>query len=509
MNEGMSVNRSVLLVMLLLYCLQVFASIKLPGIISDHMVLQRDKPIRFWGWATPGSVITLRFKGKTYPCTTADGGKWLVKLPASPAGGPYELELEGDSSLIRIHDILVGDVWVASGQSNMEYGIQTDRDGKETIAQATDSMIRMFFVPWVTSLTEKNNTATATGLNGHWVVCSPKSMAESWAWHGFSAVGFYFAQLIRKNYPKLPLGMIGAYKGGTPAQAWVSISGLEQEKALHHYVAEHKKIVNTYIQSDTTGGKKPDGGFGAPGNLFNGMIAPLIHFPIKGVIWYQGESNGDNLEEALEYRVLFPRLIKDWRQHWQQRNFPFLFVQLTSFRAPAKEPVEGIWPWVREAQLKALSLPNTGMAVITDAGDATDIHPKSKKAAGTRLALAALKVVYNKKGVSSGPLYTSMRIKGNSIELNFSNTGGGLIAMPNGSSEQTLSGFAIAGKSKHFMWANAVLQGNKVIVSAEGLNEPVAVRYNWADNPPGNLYNKEGLPASPFRTDNWDANGKK
>jgi sialate O-acetylesterase len=281
----MSGNKFSLLAMLPLLCLQVSARINLPGIISDHMVLQRDMPARLWGWATPGSVITLRFKGKIHQSTTAEDGKWLVKLPAGPAGGSFELEIEGDSSLISILDILVGDVWVASGQSNIEYGIQTDRDGKEAISQATNSMIRLFFVPWVTSLTEKENTASVTGLNGQWVVCSPKTMAENWAWHGFSAVGYFFAQMIRKNYPKLPLGMIGAYKGGTPAQAWVSINGLEQEETLHHYVDEHKKILKAYKQSEGTAGKTSDGGFGAPGNLFNGMIAPLIHFPVKGVIW--------------------------------------------------------------------------------------------------------------------------------------------------------------------------------------------------------------------------------
>lgn len=230
------------------------------------------------------------------------------------------------------------------------------------------------------------------------------------------------------------------------------------------------------------------------------MIAPLKQFAIKGVIWYQGESNGDRIEDAKLYQVLFPRMIRDWRAQWKLGDLPFLFVQLTSFRKPATQPVEGIWPWVREAQLKTLSLPKTGMAVITDVGDADDIHPKAKKPVGQRLAYQALHVAYGVDLVYSGPLFRKEKKKGNEIEVEFSNTGSGLVT---NNADGHLKGFTIAGADKKFVWADAVIKDNKVIVSATAVNDPVAVRYNWADNPPGDLANKEGLPASPFRTDNW------
>jgi len=522
------------------------AQTRLPAIIGDNMVLQRGIPAPVWGWAAAGEKISVVFENKTYTTVAAADGKWMLKLDAARTGGPYQMTVKAKDSSMVIHNILVGDVWLASGQSNMEFGIQTDSYAADAIAGAGDSLIRFFYVPMASSLQPINDIQAVPdgSLNGKWIICSPGNMAKNWAWHGFSAIGYYFAREIRAGTAS-PVGMIGSYKGATPAQAWVSLQGLRQDTGLSHYINMHQKLLDNYEQAkkdyprkqedfraamqqwnaetgkaDSAGGKavvpvnvkkiarppappSPDGGFGAPANLYNAMIKPLVPYAIKGVIWYQGESNGDRIADAIEYPVLFPRLIKDWREQWQQGDFPFLFVQLTNFRAPAKKPAEGIWPWVREAQLKTLSLSNTGMAVTTDIGNADSIHPTNKLDVGLRLALAARHIAYHENIVYSGPVYASMKITGNKIRLVFRQEGGGLvIGRPPGQTVE-LRGFGIAGADKQFAWARAELDGNTVVVYSDEIDHPVAVRYNWADNPPGNLYNKEGLPATPFRTDNW------
>lgn len=499
------------------------AQVKLPALIGDNMVLQRSVQAPVWGWAAPGEGVEVVFKETTYRAVAGQDGKWMVKLDAGKAGGPFDMTISGKSNRIQIKNILVGEVWIASGQSNMELGIQSDSCGTEAIAAATDSMIHFFWVPMAASLQpEKEIAATAAGsLNGKWVVCSPTVMATtSWAWHGFSAAGYYFARDIRKATGS-PVGMIGSYKGGTPAQAWISVDGLQQSPAFDRHVTAHQLVADNYEKAKADYPAKraafqeelkkwnnatttprprepltPEGGFSAPGNLYNAMIAPLIPYAIKGVIWYQGESNGDKIGDACEYATLFPRLITNWREKWGIGDFSFLFVQLTSFRQPAKTPDEGNWAWVRDAQSRSLSLPNTGMAVITDIGNANDIHPKDKLHVGLRLAAAARHVAYGEKNVYTGPVYRSMKVKGNTVTLSFDQTGSGLDA-------RNLAGFGIAGADGKFIWATAAVKGDKIIVSADGVAAPVAVRYNWGDNPPGALFNKEGLPASPFRTDNW------
>jgi sialate O-acetylesterase len=510
----------------------IHSAIRLPAIIGDNMVLQNNVKLPVWGWATAGSTITVEFKNKQYTTVTKTNGKWLVTLNATQAGGPYQMSLNGDGSRLTLQNILVGEVWLASGQSNMELGIQLDTRGTDAIAHATDSLIHFFYTPMGSSLWPQEELATIPAgwlNNGRWLVCSPKLLSENWGWAGFSAVGYYFAKEIRHSTGR-PVGIIGSYKGGTPAQAWVSITGLQQDSALAHYVTIHQKLLagydekqKVYLQQQASyetalkewntdkskprpqAPAPPDGGYNAPANLFNAKIAPLIPYAIKGVIWYQGESNGDRSTDAHEYVTLFPRLVTDWRQKWNQGNFPFLFVQLPNYKAPAKTPSEGNWPWIREAQLKTLSLPHTGMAVIIDLGDAADIHPKDKYDVGARLALVARQVAYHEKVVYSGPVYESMKIKENEIILHFSHTGKGLVigSAPGITVSPELKGFGIAGADKKFVWAKARIEGNTVIVSGETVKNPVAVRYAWADNPPANLYNKEGLPASPFRTDNW------
>lgn len=484
-----------ILLCLLISCgirIHLHAQIKLPAIIGDNMVLQRGMKAPVWGWAHPGEKINIRFRNREFTTRADKEGKWMVRLDPYEAGGPYEMLIKSAEDSVRLKNILIGDTWLASGQSNMEFGIQTDSRATDAIATATDSLIHFFYVPMAFSLQIQSDIAAVPNgsLNGRWLVCSPAIMAEKWAWHGFSAIGYYFAREIRHTTGN-PVGMIASYKGATPAQAWISLSG--------------QKLADSAL-------KLPNDGFKVPANLFHAMIAPLIPYAIKGVIWYQGESNGDKLADAIEYNTIFPALIIDWRKKWDEGNFPFLFVQLANFRNPARTPSEGIWPWVREAQLRTLRLPKTGMAVITDVGDANDIHPKDKLDPGLRLALVASHVAYGEDNVYSGPVYRSMSIKGNGILLHFDQCGGGLIigqspltTTPTDSTPGELKGFGIAGADGKFVWARAVIEGKTILVSSDEVKTPVAVRYNWADNPAGNLYNKEGLPASPFRTDTWPA----
>jgi sialate O-acetylesterase len=535
----------------LLWPLATQAEVRMPAIFGDHMVLQQQSVLPVWGWASPGELVQVTFKNQTRQAISTTEGTWRVNLDPVDAGSDADtLTVRGKHNTLVFKDVLVGDVWIASGQSNMEFGIQTDKRGEEAIARAKDSQIRFFFVPWAIALQPNTDIGPAmppSALNGIWVVCDPSTMRANWGWHGISAVGYYFATDIRRVTGH-PVGLIATYKGGTPAQAWVSLSGLEKDNILAHYVADHQAILadfararsaysqaradyeaklkkwNEATQSAKTPDQirligpspkapsSPDGGYSAPANLFNGMVAPIIPYAIKGVIWYQGESNASNPREGNEYGTLFPRLISDWREKWSQGNFPFLFVQLPNINSLAKTPSEGRWPWVREAQRKtALSLPNAGMATTIDLGDADNLHPPDKLYVGRRLALVARHVAYGQDLVYSGPMYNSMTIEGDRIRLTFQNTGSGLaIGVPPPSSDgkvqlvpSRLTGFGVAGEDRNFVWASAKIDGNSVVLSAEGLEHPVAARYDWGQNPYGDLYNKEGLPASPFRTDDW------
>ncbi len=533
------------------------------------MVLQRGMHVPIYGLADAGEKIEVVFMGKTYKATTGADGKWSIKMGSYKAGGPYEMKLTHGKETLSFTNILIGEVWLASGQSNMEFGIQTEKHGKEAIANATDQLIHFFYVPMALSLTPLYDMqpVPAGSLNARWVVCSPGVLATpTFAWHGFSAVGYYFAQQVRKT-TGAPVGMIGSYRGGTPAQGWMTAEALAADPHTKKYAERHQKLVDNYetakaaypakqalyrdslkIWNEEVGNaynetiKKwnadvlaakaanqpapvrpkpsrpapvnpvdPFGGFQAPTLCFNGVIAPIVGYGIKGVIWYQGETNGDGLADAIGYKDLFPAMITNWRREWKQGDFPFLFEQLPNFRQPAVTPSENNWPWVREGQQKALDLPKTGMAVITDVGEAGDVHPTNKLIPGNRLALVARKQIYGEKVVASGPTYKSMKIDGNKIIISFDEIHTGLTAgslvgddvvFADGAE---LKGFGIAGADHKFVWAKAVISGNAIVVSADEVANPEAVRYNWADNPPGNLYNKDGLPARPFRTDNWPA----
>jgi len=623
-----------------------FCKVRLPLLVSDGMVLQRGDSTKVWGWAEAGEKVTINFNGETYNSTADTNGKWTVMLSELKAGGPYTMEINAENH-ITLKDVMIGDVWICSGQSNMVLPMDRVKYRyAEEIAQSENPAIRQFTVP----LRYDFQMPQEDLQSGRWESANPQNVLR------FSATAYFFAKELYEKY-HVPIGLINASIGGSPAQAWLSEDALkafprylktaekfkdsdyikkivdkdktandewysalqQKDKGLEkgqkpwfhkdydvsewatmnvpgYWADEQLGLVNgvvwfrkeievpasmtgkpaklwlgrivdadkTYVNGKTVGSisyqyppriydipsnllkegrniivirvinNSGRGGFvpdkpyhlsaagqtidlkgqwqyklGAtmgplqgktfiewqPSGLFNGMIAPLLNYTIKGVIWYQGESNTG---VPREYRRLLPALITDWRQKWGQGDFPFLYVQLPNFMEVKDHPSESNWAELREAQLKTLSVPNTAMAVIIDIGEWNDIHPLNKEDVGKRLALAAQKVAYGEEEVVySGPIYQAMKIEGNKIVLTFTNTGSGLVAK----GDAELKHFAIAGADKKFVWAKAKIEGDKVIVSNVDITNPKAIRYGWADNPQGaNLYNKQGLPASPFRT---------
>jgi sialate O-acetylesterase len=616
----------------------VFATVKLPRIFSDNMVIQRDQEMIVWGWADKGENITVNFNGASAKAKAGSTGKWNVKFKGMPYGGPYQLEVSGKNK-IALSNILIGDVWLGSGQSNMEWIIKNTNDAEREIAESNYPKIRLFTVEKAMSYKPKDDLK-----GGRWMECNPQTIGD------FSAVAYFFGRKLQKEL-NVPIGLINSSWGGTNIETWISwdvmakidgyknvnldefdknaddndknrelyLAAMNDDKGLREKWydpktnnADWKKIAlpnewgvtdignndgivwfrkefelppssanvdatislgpiddvdNTYVNgtlvgsvtewnkdrtyqlksgilkpgknvlvvkvTDNQGGggiygkpeqlfltagetKIPLAGewlyksaaltseFGIkdvgpnsfPSQLYNAMIAPLIQFKITGVIWYQGEANTN---AAFRYRTLFADLIKDWRSKWGS-ELTFLWVQLANFMEAKDQPEQSEWAELREAQSITLGLPKTGQAVIIDIGQADDIHPRNKQDVGYRLALAALKVRYGKDIVYSGPVYESMAVDGNKIVLRFSDVGKGLTVKDK---YGYLRGFAIAGKDEKFVWAKAFVDGDKVVVYSDSVKEPVAVRYGWANNPDANLYNAEGLPASPFRTDNW------
>ena len=486
-----------------------WADVKLPSIFGDHMVLQQNSKLLVWGSADPGETVTVSTAGQKAAATAGPDGKWMVQLEAIQATDqPIELTVAGKNTL-TLKDVLVGDVWVCSGQSNMERPLSYAHNAAAEMPQANDPQIRLFKVAPKVAF-EPQPTCT-----GKWELCTPESAK------GFSAVGYFFGKEIHQT-TKAPVGLIGSYWGGTQAQAWTSLDGLRDHETLKGFVTSFEKYNAARLKNEKVEGKplpaKPELTQRPPQNLHeaiqgrqyastlnNGMIAPLIPYAIKGAIWYQGEANAGNF---IQYRTLFPALITDWRKKWGQGDFPFLFVQLPNW-APGGD---GGWPGLREAQLMALSLPRTGMAVTIDIGEADNLHPRNKMEVGRRLALAAQHVAYGQDLVDSGPIYKSMKVEGDKMRLSFNHVGGGLTigaassaqpGVPTASPASSLKGFTIAGADKQFLPAQAKIEGDSVVVWSEQVQQPVAVRYGWEGNPSVNLYNKERLPASPFRTDQW------
>ena len=454
-----------------------YGDIRLPALVGSNMVLQRNKPLHIWGWAAKGEAVAVTFRGKTYKTTTGSGGKWEVTLPAMPAGGPYDMDIAGKNS-IHLENILIGEVWVASGQSNMEMPVQgwgKIHNFEQEIKAANYPNIRLFMVKRATSTVPLD---TVQSWDGGWKACSPQSVPE------FSAVAYFFAREIN-GYEQVPVGMILSSWGGTVAEAWTSGESLKKMPAFADSVKAYEQLPAPQAPSNPN----------KVTLLYNSMIHPLLPYTIRGVIWYQGESNAGR---GYQYRELFPLMIRDWRKQWGVGDFPFYFVQLANFSDPQPAPGESDWAELREAQLRTLSLAKTGMASAIDIGEAKDIHPKNKQEVGRRLSLIARAQVYGEKIPYSGPIYTNKQITGNKITLNFKYTNDGLKTKGD-----TLKGFAIAGEDKQFHWAHAGIKGNRVEVWSEEVPHPVAVRYDWAHNPDGNLYNGAGLPASPFRTDDW------
>lgn len=638
-------------------------ALRLPDIFSDHMVLQRNQSIPFWGMATPGSKVTVRMDGRFAVAKVRQDGTWNVKLRPHEAGGPYTVEVEGDGT-ITYNDVLIGEVWVAAGQSNMELPICQQSD-VETAQSEANSNIRMFTVG------RKSSETPLADSTGSWAVANPDSVMF------FSAVAFWFGNDLRK-WLNVPIGIIHSSWGGTPAEAWMRRDALLEESSLAYLVHQYldglpdyptrkqnydrellewqskafsvdtenvgfqkdwalpsfdirdwhwvrlpnliesteadnfdgavwyrrnfevppewagRQLVvelgtiddydTTYINNHRVGGidsthefaasmtrqymiapglvrpgtntiavrvfdKGSNGGFtgaasmmrifpydGAgtpvplagswqskverriappapelvaaqpvapygpghpwvPGGLWNAMVQPVVPYGIKGVIWYQGESN---VSRADEYRELFPALIRDWRSAWRQGAFPFYFVQLANFSTRANEPGDSTWAELREAQAFALREPKTGMAVALDLGEANDIHPKNKLEVGRRLSLQALANTYGIDVSPRGPHFRSMRVEGSSIRVTMDDAKG----LRTWDSRPP-AGFAIAGADQRFYWARAELDGDSIILRSDRVNNPVAVRYAWANNPDVNLFNVEGLPAEPFRTDDW------
>jgi len=621
-----------------------FSQVRLPRLVSDSMILQRDVKINIWGWASTGEKVNIHFNDKNYKTSTDADGKWAIALSPMKAGGPFTMNIDA-SNHITLSNILIGDVWICSGQSNMVHQMKLHgiRYAGE-IEQANYPQIRHFWIPTITDLQKPHDDLPA----GYWKSANPEDVGE------FSAVAYFFAKTIYEKY-HVPIGLINASVGGTPIEAWLSEEGFKEFPNILNIVQKNKDTayvnglnrrtfsgnrpqrqedkglaekwydvnyvskgwrninipgywedqgikdldgvvwyrkeldvpasmtnvaakvflgrivdadflyVNGTLVGNTTyqypqrryailpgvlktgknifvvrvinnfgkGGFVPDKpyqlivgndtidlkgywqykvgqvnipqrGFGGGGGisaqnqptaLYNAMVAPLINYNIKGFLWYQGEANSGRADE---YAKLEPAMITDWRKKWNEPDAPFLYVQLPGFMDMNYLPSESQWAGLREAQLKSLSVPNTGMAVAIDLGEWNDIHPDRKKEVGERLALASEKIAYGENIVYSGPIYQAAEIKDNKITLTFTSVGSGLTT----NDGEELSEFAIAGADKKFYWAKAKIEGDKIIVWNDDVHDPMYVRYAWADNPVNpNLFNKEGLPASPFRTD--------
>ena len=449
------------------------AGIRLPCVFQDHMVLQRGTKIPVWGWASPGEKVTVSFDSASAAATADAGGTWKALLPPMTPGGPHTFTVRG-SSIVTVRDVLVGDVWLCSGQANMEMGVKAAQNGVDEVAAAKYPKIRLFFGGG-----DMAETPQVDEKNGSWWVCGPETVGY------FSAVGYFFARAIHQA-EQVPVGILNVSWSGTQIEGWIPRSAYAADPAIAPMLA----TVKTPLQSTM------------PTVIYNSRIHPLAPFALRGVLWYQGESNTSR--PAL-YRSELPALIRGWRQAWGQGDFPFLIVQLPNFQAAKEQPAESQWAELREAQALACRLPNADYAVTIDIGDAQDIHPRNKQEVARRLARIALNTTYGGKAEYSGPRLRQMEIQGRSVRLSFTQLGGGLVANGGG----RLTGFVLAGADGKFVWADAAIVGDTVMVSSPRVAAPVAVRYAWADNPSGNLANKLGLPAAPFHTDKPKDNSAK
>ncbi|MDR3793095.1 MAG: sialate O-acetylesterase [Terracidiphilus sp.] len=474
------------------------AEVTLPKVLTNHMVVQRDLPVHMWGFATPGETVTVEFRGETEKAKATELGRWSVYLKPGAAGGPFQMTVSGDAQGEKpavLDDVFVGDVWVASGQSNMEFEMRKAETASEDLPKAGIANLRLMLVKRV-AVNWPQDDVQSDG----WAVSSPETAKE------FSAVAWYFAREIAAR-EHVAVGVIDTTWGGTPVEAWTRMAALGADAAVNPLFQSwgkmqerqadallrdkdlQRRIAEAKAQGKTspTAPWVPRAESWQPGNLYNGMIAPLTPFAIKGAIWYQGEANGD-AERGPLYGRIFRDMIEDWRREWGVGDFPFLFVQLANFK-PGTE-----WPTLRDEQLKTLELKNTGMAVTIDIGNPTNVHPTDKLDVGLRLSRAARVLAYGEQIEDSGPIYRQATMEGAAIRAWFDHAKG--LAAKSG--EPT--GFEVAGADGKFVAATAKIEGASVVVSSPDVKEPVAVRYGWAANPECNLYNGEGLPASPFNS---------
>jgi sialate O-acetylesterase len=489
------------LVVLMLCAAPAWCDVRLPAILGSHMVVQRDRPIHIWGWAAPGEKVIIAMHGAERYATADDLGKWSLYLPPEPAGGPYQLDITATNHII-LDDILIGDVWFASGQSNMEMPLSgwpgaPLKNSAEEIANANNPNLRLLVVH------QKTSEFPLQDVEGSWTLCTPETAAH------FSAAAYFFGREIaaREN---VPVGLIDDTWGGTVVEAWISLDSLSADASLMPAFAARAQMMDRQAdvpaitakeQREDEAARKaglppqghvwnPDPYSWGPAALFNGMVAPCTGFGIKGAIWYQGESNS-RPGFAPMYERLFSALIADWRTQWGEGDFPFLFVQIANFTSGPTES----WATIREAQRRTLAVERTGMAVTVDIGTPDNVHPPDKQTVGARLALAARALAYGEQVEYSGPLFRQAVPDERSMRVWFDHAAG--LTAKNGEPE----GFEIAGDDHRFARAEARIDGDTVVVTSSRVGEPRYVRYGWANAPVVNLYNSAGLPASPFTSE--------
>ena len=487
--------------------------VKLPAIFTEHLVLQRDLANPVWGWAAPGEEVTVSIADQKHKTTADKDGKWSVKLTPLPAGGPHCLAVQG-ANTIKLEDVLVGEVWICSGQSNMQWAVKSARDSELEMKAANFPKIRFVNVPQVGTDQPQDD------FKGSWQVVTPDSVGP------LSAVGYFFGRQLYETLG-VPIGLVNDAWGGSACEAWVRRDVIEKDERFKALVENWQTIEKSYDHAKTIAkfnedlekwkvaaaaakdaGKpepqKPKApnnlltGNSRPANIYNGVLKPTIGYGIRGAIWYQGETNAGR---AYQYRDLFPLMIQNWREDWGQGEFPFYWVQLADYMAERAEPADSAWAELREAQTMTMDrLPNTGQAVIIDLGEGKDIHPRNKQEVGMRLARWALAKDYGVNVAYHSPQYKSMERSGNKITVTVDYEGSGLTTFD----VKEPRGFTIAGADKKFVNAEAKLVGpNKLEVWSDVVSEPASVRYAWADNPICNVFNKEDLPLTPFRTDDW------
>jgi len=473
------------------------------------MVLQREQMVKIWGWDDPGQKVIIRFEDQKVSVTTSDDGRWDVQLqPMVASAIGREMRIKG-SSKVTLQDVLIGEVWLCSGQSNMQWFLARDLDADVELLKADNPMIRLITVPQVGTQVPQDD------FSGQWDPCTPDIAKD------FSAIGYHFANMLQ-DILDVPVGMIDNAWGGSAAEAWVRRDLLDADPTCAPYLEYWDSRVKTYeyakvladfeVQHSEWQATKDAGqkvpreprkpgnaleGQHRPANLYNGMLNPIIGYGIRGVLWYQGENNANN-DRALGYSSLFPLLISSWRNEWGQGDFPFYWVQLADYKSYTDEPMESDWAVLRESQTLTLELPNTGQAVIYDNGEATDIHPKEKLKVARRLLRHALAKDYGFDIAANSPQYCSHQTEGDTIILKICNVGRGLDTFD----VNELLGFSIAGEDGKQVWAEAtIIDDNQIAVRSPDVPHPVSVRYAWADNPVANVQSKSGLLLTPFRTD--------